>query len=230
MTPLRIYLCGQGSFGRAALDLLLEEGHTVVGVSSPPQRDGRPDRLAMGAHARRLPWLPAGHLNAGLLPDDTDLIVCAHSHDFIGRATRLRARLGAVGYHPSLLPVHRGRDAVRWTIRMGDRVTGGSVYWLTDSVDAGPLAAQRHVLVPPGIDASELWRTELFPLGVSLLRKVLRDLAGGVVVRVPQDERCATWEPSIGRAPLRRPDLIMLPEHAGRGDAYVVDGDTHTIL
>jgi len=45
-----------------------------------------------------------------------------------GRRTRARARVAAIGYHPSLLPLHRGRDALRWTIRDGDRVTGGSVY------------------------------------------------------------------------------------------------------
>jgi len=76
------------------------------------------------------------------LPGGVDLILYAHSHDFIGAATRGKTRLGAMGYHPSLLPLHRGRDAVCWTLRMGDKVAGGSVYWLTDVVDGGPIAAQ----------------------------------------------------------------------------------------
>jgi hypothetical protein len=33
---------------------------------------------------------------------------------------------------------------------MGDAVTGGTVYWLNDAVDGGPIAAQEHVFIVPG--------------------------------------------------------------------------------
>lgn len=208
--PLSIYLCGQRSFGEAALGMLREVGHNIVGVSAPMVGDdGRADRLWAAADGVA-PRLPAGKLNADTIPAGVDLIVCAHSHDFVGRKTRLRAKHGAIGYHPSLLPLHRGRDAVRWTVRMGDRVAGGSVYWLSDKVDGGPVAAQEWCFVRPGDTASELWRRDLFPIGVMLLRRVVADVAAGHVVAVPQDERLATWEPSFGRPPLHRPDLPLL--------------------
>jgi methionyl-tRNA formyltransferase len=215
--PLKLWVAGQKLFGAAALALCLQRGHDVVGVSSPPTSSGgdRPDRLRDAAERAGVPWRPAGTLRAELLPDGTDLIVCAHAHEFVGRPTRLKARLGAIGYHPSLLPLHRGRDAVEWTIRMRDRVAGGSVYWLTDGVDAGPLAAQRHVFVRPGDTAAELWRRDLFPLGLELLDRVLADVAEGVVVRVDQAAAAATWEPSIGREPVARPELPMLGHIAG---------------
>lgn len=97
------------------------------------------------------------------VPDGVDLIVAAHSHAFIGRATRARAAVAAIGYHPSLLPLHRGRDAIRWTIRDGDKVTGGSVYHLTERTDGGPIAAQEHLFVPPGSTPETLWREHLAP-------------------------------------------------------------------
>ncbi len=123
------------------------------------------------------------------MPAGVDLIVCAHSHDFVGRKTRLKARLGAIGYHPSLLPRHRGREAVRWAVHMGDAVTGGTVYWLTDSVDAGPIAAQEHVFIVPGEAPERLWREKLAPLGVRLTLRVLQDLAAGRIVSRRQDAR-----------------------------------------
>jgi methionyl-tRNA formyltransferase len=165
--------------------------------------------------------MPAGTLDAHRLPDGVDLIVAAHSHDFVGRATRLRSRLGAVGYHPSLLPRHRGRDAVAWAIKMGDRVTGGSMYWLSETVDGGDIAAQDWCFVRPGDTASELWRRDLFPMGLRLLAQTLKDLARGVMVRIPQDDELSTWEPQMhGAPPLRRPDLAMLSD--GRGAGYTV--------
>lgn len=219
---MNIYLSGQKWFGRLVLEMAIEEGHTVIGVSAPAPKDGVMDRLWGIADLEGIPTLPSGELRADTLPAGVDLIVAAHSHDFIGRKTRNRCRIGAIGYHPSLLPLHRGRDSIEWAIRMGDRVTGGTVFWLSDTVDGGPIAAQEHVFIRPGQTAAELWREELQPLGIDLLRSALRDISAGRLVRVPQDSGLATWEPSIDQPPLYRPDLPMI----GAGlDEYQIEMD-----
>lgn len=216
---MKILIAGQRSFGAAVLDALIDAGHEVAAVACPAPSERGPDRLHMACDRRRV---AAFHgLREVTTPNGIDLIVCAHSHDFVSDRVIAKARIGAIGYHPSLLPRHRGRDAVEWTIRMRDPVAGGSVYWLTGRVDGGPLAAQRHVLVRPDDTASSLWSRSLFPMGVSMLVAVCADIAAGRVVRVGQDEACATWEPSIGRAPLHRPDLIMLPAPGAETLEYV---------
>lgn len=208
---MRIYICGQRSFGAAVFRMASRDGHDIAGVSAPVSGSaGGLDPLRAQAQCDGVPVLPPGVISRDTMPAGVDLIVAAHSHDFIGRLTRSAARLGAIGFHPSLLPRHRGRDAVRWTIAMRDPVAGGTVYWLTDNVDAGPVAAQEFVHVPPGSTASDLWRDHLFGLGVGLLSKVLADLSRGLVVMLDQDERCATWEPSWDRPPIRRHDILML--------------------
>ena len=208
---MRVYITGSRSFGSAVLELCERLGHDVAGACSPPTTaDGRTDRLCAAAAASGVPWRPADSLRADTLPAGVDLILAAHSHAYVGRVTRSAARLGAIGYHPSLLPVHRGRDAIEWTIRMRDRVAGGTVYWLSDSLDAGDIAAQAHAHVRPDDSAADLWRRELFPLGLLLFERVLADVAEGRLVRIPQDEASATWEPSIGRPPVFRPELPQL--------------------
>lgn len=205
---MRIVLSGQRSFGAAVFDAL-RDAHEIVRVFAPVEDErGREDRLRGVARLRG--FNVREKAIARDMPE-CDLIVSAHSHAFLSDAAILRAKYGALGYHPSLLPRHRGRDAVKWTIHMGDPVAGGSVYWFTGRVDGGPLAAQDYLLVPPGWSASELWREALFPMGVRLLVKAVNDVSRGTIVREPQDERCATWEPSWDRPPLHRPDLIQLP-------------------
>lgn len=216
---MNIYLSGQKYFGRLVLEMILAEGHTVTGVSAPPPANGKTDKLWGLAEIKRLPLLPSGKLNADTLPVGVDLIVAAHSHDFIGRKTRNRCKLGAIGYHPSLLPLHRGRDAVKWSIKLGERVTGGTVFWLSDTVDGGPVAAQEHVFIPSGWNAETLWRERLQPLGVDLLRKTLRDIAAGRLVKMPQDHAIATWEPALDPPALYRPDLTQIGTAL---DGYVV--------
>jgi methionyl-tRNA formyltransferase len=211
---VRIILAGSRSFGAATYEMLVEEGHDVAAVWSPAKDAlGHPDALLKVA---RSDWVPLPERTPTVVRMlEVDIFVAAHSHDFISRAARQATRLGGVGFHPSLLPRHRGRDAVRWTIHMGDPITGGSVYWLTDNVDGGPIAAQDWCFVRPDDDHSTLWRRELFVMGIRLLRDTLRALDGGVIVEVPQDESVATWEPSWERPPLHRPDLPQLGARAG---------------
>src|SRR6202045_1354169 len=67
---------------------------------------------------------------ASEIADGTDLIVTAHSHARISKEALAAAKLGGIGYHPSLLPRHRGIAAVEWTIREGDPIAGGTVFHL----------------------------------------------------------------------------------------------------
>jgi methionyl-tRNA formyltransferase len=189
---MRVFLIGQKWLGAEVLTLLKRRGYDVAGVCAP---DG--DRLFKAAGDLAL---PPGKLAPDAVPDKLDLIVCAHAHIFVKAELRDRARLGAIGYHPSLLPRHRGRDAIVWTIKMGDAIAGGSIYWLDDGADTGPIAAQEHCFVYPGETAEDLWRRSLGPMGLRLFDRVFDDLDRGTVVRAAQDERAATWEPSY-RAP-----------------------------
>lgn len=215
---MRVILAGQRSFGAAAYHMLQDEGHEIAAVWSPTDQNDKLTRKAMQIPST---WChPTERTPRFTQMLEVDLFVAAHSHDFIGQQSRAATRLGGIGYHPSLLPRHRGRDAVRWTIKMADPIAGGSVYWLTNHVDGGPIANQAWCFVRPewiaggfhNVDAGakELWSRELFPMGVRLLRDTLRDLDRGIMVELPQDESLATWEPSWERPPLFRPELPQL--------------------
>ena len=207
----RVVLCGQKQFGAAVFDMLYERSDIeICGVWSPAFSRGHEDRLKRKARLYELPWRRGGTLSASSLPDNIDLIIAAHSHDYIGRATRQRLRIGAIGYHPSLLPLHRGRSAIEWTIKMGDKIAGGSTFWLNDTVDGGPIINQDLCFVKPTDDAWALWTRELFPMGIRLLSKALDDISNGSAKRTPQDKSLATWEPGIDAPPLYRPELLEL--------------------
>ena len=213
---MKVLICGQKRFGRDVAELILErKGWQIAAVSCPILPDNS-DKLHILALNHGLHLIPSGQLDADTVDmvcdGGVDLIVAAHCHDFIGRKTRLRARLGVLGYHPSLLPRHRGRSAIEWAIRFREAITGGSIYWLNDTVDGGPIAAQRHVSIRPDDTPRELWARDLAPLGLELYREVFDALDGGERPAIPQDHTLATWEPAIdGVPPLHRPDLDLLP-------------------
>ena len=191
---MRVMIVGQKWLAAELPRLCLARGDDVAAVSAPRMDD----RLAALATAEGIPvcqvpkrltgeWVPAG----------VDVLLCANAHVFVTAEARGKARLGALGYHPSLLPRHRGRDAIRWALHMGDVVTGGTVYWLDDGADTGPIAAQDWCWVEPGDTPESLWRRVLGPMGLRLFDQVLAALDTGAVPSASQDTRMATWEPSF---------------------------------
>lgn len=197
--------------------MLEKRGFEVVGVAAPREdAKGRADKLFAYADAVGFSPISSDKLIASDIPQDTDLIVCAHSHAFLGRKTRNATKFGAIGYHPSLLPRHRGRDSIKWALKFNDFITGGTVFWLNDTIDGGDIAAQEWIWVKPGDTAHSIWRESLFPLGVALLNKVLTDIENGKIVRIKQDESVATFEPALNPPRLFRPELIQLSD--GKSD------------
>ena len=215
---MKIFVCGQKSFGDETLRAMINAGHEITGIAPSPQKR-LADKMVGTAILHGIPVVSdCEKLLARYIPDDTELIIAAHSHWIISEACCAKCKHGGIGFHPSLLPRHRGQDAIRWTIHMRDAVTGGTVFRLNDKCDGGDIILQKMVFVDPAWNYHDLWR-ELFPLGISMLLDAVALIEAGRAPSVPQDERFATWEPSWERPRLRRNDLAGLPMPAYHGSA-----------
>ena len=194
---MRITLVGSRHFGVTTLDMLRKHGVEIVRVVVA---DGE-DRLAAAARALGIDVKVQANpklVVASEIAVGTDLIVTAHSHARISKDALAAAKLGGIGYHPSLLPRHRGIAAVEWTIREGDPIAGGTIYHLADRMDAGAIAAQQWCFVIKGETARELWERALAPLGQKLLAQVIDHAkAHNSLPATAQDEQFATLAPEL---------------------------------
>lgn len=194
---MKIALIGTRWFGAQMFRLLREAGHDLVVTATNGE-----DALAEAARGAGVPLVvreEPRRIGADDVPADAvDLMVAAHTHAFVDKAARAKARIAAIGYHPSLLPRHRGMAAVEWTMAARDPIAGGSVYHLSGGMDAGALAAQDWCFVYPDDDAASLWRRALAPMGLRLLAKVVAQAAAtGAVESAPQDAKAVTLAPAI---------------------------------
>jgi methionyl-tRNA formyltransferase len=213
---MKCTIVGSRYFGASVLEAFLADGIEVAGVVAPADDD----RLALAGRAAGLATViheDPRFIPGSAIPVGTDLIVAAHTHARVGDEALARSRLGGVGYHPSLLPRHRGIAAVEWTILEGDPVAGGSVYHLAQGWDAGPIAAQDWCFVGKGETARELWERALAPMGLKLLIGVVHHARehGSLPART-QDERFAT------RAPIIRRSIELTEESDGPFASLVV--------
>jgi methionyl-tRNA formyltransferase len=194
---MRITLVGSRHFGVTTLNTLRQHGVDIVRVVV----HDADDRLAAAARSAGIDVTVQADpklVTSDEIAANTDLIVTAHSHARVSKEALAAARLGGIGYHPSLLPRHRGIAAVEWTIKEGDPIAGGSIYHLADRMDAGAIAAQDWVFVKKGETARELWERALAPLGQRLLAEVI-DYAKthNTLPAKVQDEQFATKAPSL---------------------------------
>ena len=193
---MKIALVGSRWFGAQAFRLLAEKGHdiSVLGLTED-------DQLTVAARAADVPVTVLGRPRRVVgadIPGEVDVIVAAHAHSFITAEARAKARLAAIGYHPSLLPRHRGIAAVEWTMKCRDAIAGGSIYHLSETMDGGAIAVQEWCFVYPDDDAASLWRRALAPMGLRLLVKVVDQIAErGYADAAPQDEKAATDAPPL---------------------------------
>jgi methionyl-tRNA formyltransferase len=232
---MNVLLSGQKAFGAAVLELLLARGHGCRCLLPTGNKRWPPGPALDACGPAGLPLLRSGALSAATMPGGWTSPVRA-SHDFIGAATRGKTRLGAMGYHPSLLPLHRGRDAVYWTLRMGDKVAGARC--------TGSRCGRWRTYRRPGwcftspATRQAAMAAGVVPLGLRLIAKALGDLDAGLIVSVPQDQALATWEPSVGR-PRLPPDLIPIgpapegfrmvrDEAAARGEGHACARSGHS--
>jgi methionyl-tRNA formyltransferase len=194
---MRITLVGSRHFGVTTLQMLRQHGVDVIRVVVADAED----RLAATARDAGIEVVVQANpklVVASEIAGATDLIVTAHSHARISKEALAVSRLGGIGYHPSLLPRHRGIAAVEWTIREKDPIAGGTVYHLADRMDAGAIAAQDWCFVGKDETARQLWERALAPMGQKLLAEVIdyAKLHGALPAR-PQDEQFATSAPAL---------------------------------
>ena len=194
---MRITLVGSRHFGVTTLQMLRQHGVDVIRVVVADADD----RLAATARDAGIEVVVQANpklVAASEIAEATDLIVTAHSHARVSKQALAVSRLGGIGYHPSLLPRHRGIAAVEWTIREKDPIAGGTVYHLADRMDAGAIAAQDWCFVGKDETARQLWERALAPMGQKLLAEVI-DYAKkhGALPARPQEEQYATKAPAL---------------------------------
>jgi methionyl-tRNA formyltransferase len=194
---MRLTLVGSRHFGVVTLEMLRSHKVEIARVIVADAED----RLAAAAKAAGIEVVVQANpklVVASEIAEGTDLIVTAHSHARIGKDALAVSKMGGIGYHPSLLPRHRGIAAVEWTIKEGDPIAGGTIYHLADTMDGGAIALQEWCFVKQGETARELWERALAPLGQKLLAEVIDyAIAHGSLPATPQDERFATNAPKL---------------------------------
>ena len=206
---MRILFMGTPDFAVASLRRLVEEGHTICGVLTQPDKPrNRGHKVTFSpvkeyALSQSLPvYQPttlrdeaALELVKGLAPE---LTVVAAYGKLLPEEILAVPPLGSINVHSSLLPKYRGAAPINWAILNGEQTTGVSIMYMAKALDAGDVILQKSTAIGPDEDAPAL-TARLAQLGAEALSETVAALAAGTASRTPQDELEMTYAPMLSR-------------------------------
>jgi methionyl-tRNA formyltransferase len=198
---MRITIMGQAAFGAKVLETLADRGEQVIAAWLPQGKAGtKPDPLQTAAEQRGIPaYRPESYKSPDTLGTfralNADLMIMAFVTDIIPQTIIETPSQGAICYHPSLLPRHRGGSAINWAIIMGDSETGLSIFWADAGIDTGPVLLQKRVAIGSEDTTGSLYFNRLFPIGIEAIAESVDLIKAGRAPRLVQDESLATYEP-----------------------------------
>jgi methionyl-tRNA formyltransferase len=206
---LRVVFMGSPQFAVPPLERLLENGHQVVAVYTPPDRPagrGRastPPPFKIAAESRNIPVIQLSDLKsaeaaaqlASLRPEA--VVVAAFGQILPPRILDIPC-YGCLNIHPSLLPKFRGPSPVPAAVLAGDQFAGVSLMRLNAGMDSGPIFSRAQIPVLP-FDTSQTLLEKLFKIGAAMLTEILAVLPAGNLIPEPQNEAEASFTREISR-------------------------------
>lgn len=197
---MRIALIGQTAFAADVMKGLIQQGQQVAGVFCPPDRGGKSDALKDAALAAGIPVFQPPRMKDPQAYDqmvslNPDLAVLAFVTDIVPGKVLAVPKLGAICYHPSILPRYRGASAINWAVINGEKETGLTIFWVDEGIDTGDILLQKKVEIGPNDTTGTVYFNQLYPLGVEACVEAVDLIARGQAPRIPQDHSQATYDP-----------------------------------
>ena len=200
---MNIVFMGTPDFAEASLSALLHTRHVISAVFTQPDKPrGRGMQKSFSpvkelALAHDIPVYQPETFRDGrptellrsLAPDL--LVVVAYGKILPGDFLKI-PRFGSINVHGSLLPKYRGAAPIQWAVLNGDAVTGVSIQYMAEAMDAGDVIASRETAIGEFETSGELF-DRLKGLGAELLTETIDRIEAGDVSPAAQNEAEATY-------------------------------------
>ena len=129
---------------------------------------------------------------------ELDVLFVIGWSQILGPEALRTARIGVIGAHASLLPANRGSAPINWALIKGQTITGNTLMWLSEEVDAGRVIDQMEFPITIYDTCATLYEKVAVTNRLMIQKALVRLKAGDI----PGVELEQTHEPLLAR---RRP-------------------------
>lgn len=203
----KIVFMGTPDFSVPVLEKIVSEGYNVVGVVTQPDRPvGRkkvltPPPVKKKAVELQIPVYQPERIKTEyqeILDLEPDLIITAAYGQIVPNEMLDFPRFGCINVHASLLPELRGGAPIHYAILQGKEVTGVTIMYMVEKLDAGDMISKVEVPILETDHVGSL-HDKLSVAGANLLIETLPSILDGTAKATPQEHSKATFASNIKR-------------------------------
>lgn len=190
--PLGItcYIIGEGKLAAHCVSVLLEKKVSISAVFS----DDEWLRTHYDLKFMNFKDVKAGKTS---LPK-VDYIFSINNGEILKPAFLQLAKIAAINYHDSPLPLFAGMYATNWAILSGSSTHGVSWHLITGEIDAGDIVSSEQIQVLPEDDVMSL-NTRCFEAAISSFNRLVSDIVNNRLTPASQNPEKRTYFPLAQR-------------------------------
>lgn len=204
---MKIIFMGTPDFSVPILQQLVADQYDVIAVVTQPDRPkGRkkiltPPPVKVEAQKHGIPVYQPEKLKQEyeeIIQLNPDLIVTAAYGQMLPTEILDAPRYGCINVHASLLPEYRGGAPIHQAIIDGKKVTGITIMYMVEKMDAGDILTQVEVPIEEHDHVGSM-HDKLSKAGAKLLSETIPLIVSGNIKPVKQAEDKVTYAPNITR-------------------------------
>ena len=200
---MKINFFGSEKFSLSILEKLFESGFEIVSVTTKPDAPkGRGKNNASTVVAdfgikHEIKVLKPKRLKAEeylqeLKSTNADLSVVCSYGKILPKEVLEATPKGCINVHPSMLPKYRGATPIESALKMGEKVTGVSIFYMDEGCDTGDIIIQEKFNIDED-DTRETLREKLAPFASDITLKAIKAIENGTVNRIKQNDSEASY-------------------------------------
>jgi len=193
---MRVIFMGTPDFAVQILKKLVEDQWNVVAVYTQPDKPKNrgmkliPTPVKEYALTKNIPvFQPISCKDEVVIEEiramQPDVIVVAAYGMLLPQALLDIPKVAIINVHSSILPQYRGAAPINWAILNGDKMTGVSIQYMVQELDAGDILLAKETAIDPEEDAAQLYE-RLAIMGGEAASEALTRLRDGTAMRTPQ--------------------------------------------
>jgi methionyl-tRNA formyltransferase len=196
---MKIVFIGTVEFSKQSLLKLVSLNADIQGVITRRQSPGNADfaNLTDVCERNQLPVYYTDDINheaciAWIRDKKPDILFCFGWSQLLKEPLLNLAPRGVIGFHPSLLPLNRGRHPIIWALALGLEKTGSTFFFMDGGADSGDILSQREIPIAY-TDSSKTLYSKITESALHQIELFLPDLTQNQHERIAQDHTKATY-------------------------------------
>jgi methionyl-tRNA formyltransferase len=114
-----------------------------------------------------------------------DVIFCFGWSNLLKKELLNLSKIGVIGYHPTKLPLNRGRHPLIWALALGLENSASTFFFMDEGADTGDILSQKEFKITYKDDAKSLY-AKVSNIALSQIEKFLPELQANSFKRIKQ--------------------------------------------